>query len=134
MQDVDIWFKLVKELENPAKYMQEKPALSELRILSDLYLGYQAIEEVTGSPLPPERLRVTLHFEDATAKRPTTERTISIVVKLDKEVENSIRYSQETPDPKVLNVIPSPYISKEILEKAVGKGKWPERLGITVHF
>ena len=116
------------------RYKQESPDPRDLDVLSDLYLGADAL----GGKPAPEYLRVTIHFDVATSQagqdqREQTVAEIDVVVGFYRERGRTIRYKQEIPDPDVMEVIPSPYIGKQAIEQAVGAGQVPEKLRLTLH-
>jgi len=115
-------------------YKQESPDLRDLDVLSDLYLGPDAL----GGRPEPERLSVTIHFDDAKPhpgypQQGQTAHEMDVIVSFYREMGRTIRYQQEIPAPDVMKVIPSPYIGKQVIEQVIGAGQVPEKLRITLH-
>lgn len=116
-------------------YRQEIPDLRDLDVMSDLYLGVDAL----GGRPTPDRLRVTIQFDDvaynaAQDQREQTADETDVIVGFYREMGRTIRYQQEVPDPNVMKVIPSPYIGKEAIERHVGSGQVPQKLRLILHF
>ena len=130
MQKVEVSFRRYEGRH----YRQEFPDRREFDVLSDLYLGPDVLSD---KPMP-ERLRATIHFDDATPRagsvlRGQAPEEIEVVVGFYREMSRTIRYRQEVPDPAVTNVIPDPYIGKQVIEQAVGNGPPPQKMRITLH-
>ena len=131
MNAVEVSFRRHENLH----YKQEFPDLREFDVMSDLYLGVDAL----GGRPAPEQLRVTIHFDGAAShtgqdQREQTANETDVIVGFYREMGRTIRYQQEVPDPDVMKVIPSPYIGKEAIERQVGAGQVPQKLRITLHF
>ena len=124
---------------NTVRYRQETPDPEDVDVLSDLYLGTQAVRQFFGEERPPGRVRVTFHFDDPVEHShpgvgKACGKQVTVTLKRFREMGRSVRYAQIEPDPKVLNIIPSPYVGKGILEQVTADGHAPEYLYATVYF
>ncbi len=131
MRNVEVSFRLLED----HRYKQEFPDFRELDVLRDLYLGTDAL----GDRPIPDRLRATIHFDDAIPRTESSQQgqaagEVDVIVGFYREMGRTIRYQQEVPDLAVSQVIPYPYIGKQVIEQAVGNGPPPQKLRITLHF